>query len=357
LHFFLNAEAVILNRMTAFRFYGFSIKGRHMEFQQLEMFAAVVEEGGVSRAAERVFRTAPAVSIALTKLEEEFGVALFDRSDRHQLQLTQPGRMLYSYARRILELREEVSAAIKDGAHRRRGKLRIGTHESTSLYLLPALLRAFHEAHPEIKTEIICGPTERMLRALSNGAIDVALLGDVPEDNAFELRLIFQDRLVFILNPAHRLCGAGEVTVADLAEEFLIVQSTRSKLRQRLAQAFADAEASLNLAVENIAIEAMKRMVIDNLGIGFVPRMCVEEEIRQGTLAAISINGVRHDWDVSLVRRRGQKHSLPAQQFFELASAHAVAEPARPDSGERRARTAVTKSKAIILPKRKPAYC
>jgi DNA-binding transcriptional LysR family regulator len=296
-----------------------------MEFQQLEMFAAMVEEGSFSGAAERVFRTAAAVSIALAKLEGEFGVPLFDRSDRHHPQLTQPGRLFYSYARRILELRQEATAAIKEGAPRRRGKLRIGTHESASLYLLPSLLRPFHDAHPEVRTEIICGTTERLMRAVSNGAIDVALMGDVPDDNAFDQRLILQDQLVFIMNPSHRLCAMKEVTLLDLADEILIVQSTRSKLRQRLAQAFADAGTRLNFGVENIAIEAMKRMVMDNLGVGFVPRMCVEEELRQGRLAAISIKGVRQDWDISLVRRKADKHSAPSQNFFELACAKTAA--------------------------------
>jgi DNA-binding transcriptional LysR family regulator len=316
-------------------FYGLYRQGDFsMEFQQLEMFAATVEEGSVTRAAERVFRTAPAVSIALSKLEREFAVALFDRSDRQHPQLTQPGKLLYSYARRSLELRQEAAAALKDGAPGRGGKLRIGTHESASLYLLPSLLRPFHDAHPAIKTEIICGTTERLLRAVSNGAIDVALVGDAPDDAAFDRRLIVHDQLVFILNPAHRLCRLKEVSLADLAPEILIVQSTRSRLRQRLAQAFAEAGAALNLGVENIAIEAMKRMVIDNLGVGFVPRMCVEEELRQGTLAAISIKGVRENWDVSLVRRRGRKHSIPSQDFFELARLEVRGQtprPARPD--------------------------
>ena len=336
---------------------GFSVKGHSMEFQQLEMFTAVVEEGSVGLAAERVFRTTAAVSIALAKLEEEFGETLFDRSDRHQPQLTPPGRLLYSYARRILELRQEVTGAIKHGAQRRRGRLRIGTHESTSLYLLPSLLRPFHEAHPEIKTEIICGTTERLLRALSNGAIDVALIGDAPEDSTFEQKPIFQDQLIFILNPAHRLCGVHEATVADLSEEFLIVQSTRSKLRQRLAQAFAEAGIPLNLGVENIAIEAMKRMVSENLGIGFVPRMCVEQEIREGHLAEISIKGVRQDWNISLLRQRGQKHSLPSQKFFALACAAATPNQTRTRVGVHSNTTAVAKPKAIMLPRRKTAHC
>jgi DNA-binding transcriptional LysR family regulator len=320
-----------------------------MEFQQLEMFAAVVEEDGVSRAAERVYRTPAAVSIALTKLEEEFGVTLFDRSDRQQLQLTQPGSLLYSYARRILDLRQEATSSIKKGAQRRRGKLRIGTHESTSLYLLPALLRPFHAVQPEVKTEIICGTTERLVRALSHGAIDVALIGDAPEDAGLDRLLICRDQLVFIVNRDHHLCSAGAVTVADLADEFLIVQSARSKLRQRLAQAFADARTGLNLGVENIAIEAMKRMVTENLGVGFVPRMCVQEELQQGKLATVSVKGVRDDWDICLVRRREQEHSLASRKFFELARTAASASEFNPELGNRGNANEVKAPSAIML--------
>src|SRR5262249_49336034 len=139
--------------------FGFYVRRREviMEFQQLEMFAAVVEENSVSRAAERVCRTAPAVSIALRKLEDEIGTPLFDRSQRHNYQLTQAGRLLYSHATRILEMRRVATASIKDLTQSQNGTLRIGTHESTSLYLLPALIHAFNQVCPGFKTEVTCG--------------------------------------------------------------------------------------------------------------------------------------------------------------------------------------------------------
>lgn len=292
-----------------------------MEFQQLEMFAAVVEEGGVSRAAERVFRTAAAVSIALTKLEEEFGVKFLDRSDRSRTQLTQPGKLLYSYARRILDLRQEANSAIRDGAQRRREILRLGTHESTSLYLLLSLLRPFNAAHSEIKTEIICGNSERLVTALSNQTIDLALIGDAEDDPNYQRHLIARDGLVLITNPNHRLASLKEVGVSDLANEFLIVQSSRSKLRQRLTEAFAQTEIRFQPGVENIAIETIKLMVIENFGVGFVPRMCVQEELKRGELVAMSVNGVRSDWDLWLVRLKGERHSPAARTFFDLSLA------------------------------------
>lgn len=290
-----------------------------MEFQQLEMFAAVVEEGGVGRAAERVFRTAAAVSIALTKLEEEFGVKFLDRSDRSRTQLTEPGRLLYSYARRILDLRQAAASAIRDGAQHRREILRLGTHESTSLYFLLSLIRPFNAAYSHIKTEIICGSSERLLSALSNQTIDLALIGDAPDQPNYHRHLIARDHLVLITHPNHRLASLKqEVGVSDLADEFLIVQSARSKLRQRLVEAFAQIDIRFQPGVENIAIETIKLMVIENLGVGFVPRMCVQEELKRGELIAITVNGVRNDWDLSLVRLKDQRHSTAAKTFFDL---------------------------------------
>lgn len=293
-----------------------------MEFQQLEMFAAVVEEGGVGRAAERVFRTAAAVSIALTKLEEEFGVKFLDRSDRSRTQLTEPGRVLYSFARRILDLRQEANLAIRDDAQRRREILRLGTHESTSLYFLLSLIRPFNAAHSDIKTEIIGGSTERLLSALSNQTIDLALIGDAPDQPNYQRHLIARDRLVLITNPNHRLASLKQqVGVSDLANEFLIVQSARSKLRQRLVDAFAQSEIRFQAGVENIGIETIKLMVIENLGVGFVPLMCVQEELKRGELVALTVNGVRSDWDLWLVRLKGERHSTAARTFFDLSSA------------------------------------
>ena len=290
-----------------------------MEFQQLEMFAAVVEEGSVSRAAGRVCRTAPAVSIALRKLEEEMGAPLFDRSERHNYRLTASGKILYSFATRILEMRMEATAAVSEVRRGGRGILRIGTHESTSLYLLPSLIHAFNESHAGAKTEGVCGNSERLLRALGNRAIELALIGDAPDDPQLERQLITQDELVLITSPRHRLAGLKHVHVRDLAGELLIVQGTKSLLRERIVRAFQESDTSFNVSVENIAIEAIKRMVAEGLGIGFVPLMCVREEAARGLLIAIKVEGVNREWDLWLVRRKDRLLSSAAQAFVEVS--------------------------------------
>jgi DNA-binding transcriptional LysR family regulator len=287
-----------------------------MEFQQLQMFAAVAEEGTISRAAQRVCRTGPAVSIALKKLEDEMGTPLFERDDRHNHQLTASGKLLYEHAKRILDLRREAETAVKHSSHD--AILRIGTHESTSLYLLPSLMARLNETNPAIKTEVICGNADRLLLALANRDIELALIGDAPTDTELDSYLIKRDELVVIANPDHRLSKRQNISVADLRDEYLIVQGSKSHLRERIVQAMRASRIPFNIGVENVGIEAIKRMVINGLGIGFVPGMCVSEEVSNGNLVALKVDDLRTDWNISLVRRKDHSLSRIAREFVDL---------------------------------------
>jgi len=288
-----------------------------MEFQQLEMFAAVVEEGSISRAAQRVCRTGPAVSIALKKLEDELDTPLFERDDRHNHQLTASGKLLYEHARRILDLRREAETAVKHSSHD--ATLRIGTHESTSLYLLPFLMARVSKTHPAIKTEVICGNADRLLLALENRAIELALIGDAPADSEFDSYMVKKDELVVIAKPNHRLSKRQRISVADLRDEHFIVQGSKSLLRERIVQAMRASNTPFNFGVENVGIEATKRMVINGLGIGFVPTMCVSEEVTNGMLVALKVDDIRTDWNTSLVWRKDHSLSRIAREFVELS--------------------------------------
>ncbi|MGH9906165.1 MAG: LysR family transcriptional regulator, partial [Pyrinomonadaceae bacterium] len=318
----------------------------------------VVETGSVSRAAERVFRTAPAVSIALRKLEEEIGAPLFDRSERNNHRLTGTGRLLYSYASRILELRREASESIKSLNQTASGNLRLGTHESTSLYLLPSLVQAFSQDQPEAKIEVVCGNSERLLKALDDRTTELALIADAPEDAKFERQLILRDELALILGPKHRLAGADLIQVRDLANEFLIVQGPKSMLRERIVKAFRESETPFKVGVENIAIEAIKRMVAQGLGIGFVPLMCVREELAQGKLATVPLDGVSKDWDLWLVWRKDYSLSSAAKAFVDVSISRFPLVEDEPEHGRERKSERSSKSRQpFAMRPRKPIHC
>lgn len=147
-----------------------------MELMQLEMFVAVVEERSFLRAAERVFRTQPAVSIGLRKLEGRTGTPLLDRSHRRAGRLTPAGEVFYEYASRILSLRDEALSALKQEDCPCAGVLRIGVTRGEHFEWFAQLSTRFNSSYPEIRLEIVCDRPANFLRDLSERRMDIALL-------------------------------------------------------------------------------------------------------------------------------------------------------------------------------------
>ncbi len=293
-----------------------------MELMQLEMFVAVVEEGSVRAAAERVFRTQPAVSIAVSKLEREFEAPLFDRSKRYEYRLTQIGEALYHHATRMLSLRRETISAVGDIRNLRLGRLRIGANESISLHLLPQLAQSFLAEHSGIRMEVKCERSKSLLTDLKDRELDLALLSFRPEDKELDAKFILQDELVLITSSTHPFAAQGCVHIKDLGEQPLMVMdvSEPSPWHQKIAEAFLQSNAPLHLTIENAPIEAIKKMVAIGLGIGFVPLISVGEEKARGELAVVDVEGFHLERSVWLVRRRAVQ-SAAAKAFMQTAVA------------------------------------
>jgi DNA-binding transcriptional LysR family regulator len=294
-----------------------------MELMQLEMFVAVVEEGGVRAAAERVFRTEPAVSMAIRKLEEEIGTPLFDRSKRYAYRLTEAGEALFKYAKQILGLRKEAVSVLSDLCNARAGLLRIGAIESLSLHLFPEIARVFLKQHARIQIELRCGRSESLLTELKERKLDLALVSFKPQDTGLEAKFITQDELVLITSATHPLAKKTSVHIEDLAKESILVMdiSRPSPWHRKITDAFERSNAPLNLTLENAPIETIKKMVAIGIGIGFVPRISVREEIAAGELCIVPVKGFHQERSVWLVRRR-MVHSLAAKAFAQIAVAY-----------------------------------
>ncbi len=289
-----------------------------MELMQLEMFVAVVEEGSVHAAAERVFRTQPAVSMAIRKLEDRIGSPLFDRTKRHDYLLTPAGEVLYSYATRLLNLRNEAVAAIESLIKLRQGQLRIGANESTNSYLLPQLTQVFHQRYPNIKIEAVCQHTNGLIRQLKERRLDLALLAYLPEGHELEAQPLLRDEVVLITSPRHHLAARERVHVRELGKESVIVESQPSSVSEKVVEAFSSFETTLNIRVESATIDMIKKMVAKNAGVGFVPLMCVREEIARRELVSLPVEGFQQKRTLWAVRRREGPRSHAAEAFMQV---------------------------------------
>jgi DNA-binding transcriptional LysR family regulator len=291
-----------------------------VELMQLEMFVAIVEEGSVREAAEKVFRTQPAVSIGIRKLEEEIGAPLFDRSKRYEYRLTEPGEALYRYAKQMLGLRREAVSELTDLCNVRAGRLRIGANESISLHLFPQVAREFLAQHPGIHIELRCGRSEGLLAELKDRKLDMALLSFKPKDSDIEARFVTRDELVLITSPKHAFAVRGSIPLGDLAKESILLMdiSRPSPWHHKVTDAFVRCNAPLNLTLESAPIETIKKMVAIGLGVGFVPLISVREEILRGELGIVALDGFRQERSVWLARRKTVQ-SLAAKAFAQIA--------------------------------------
>jgi DNA-binding transcriptional LysR family regulator len=154
-----------------------------MELMQLEMFVAVVEERSFCGAAERVFRTQPAVSLALRKLERRIGAPLLDRSSRRRTRLTPTGELLYEYATRILALRDEALSSLKQEGCTSTGNLRVGVTSDGNFEWIPQITRTFNEQYPNARLEILYDRATRFFPELTARRLEIVLLSGRPKSD------------------------------------------------------------------------------------------------------------------------------------------------------------------------------
>jgi DNA-binding transcriptional LysR family regulator len=297
-----------------------------MELTQLEFFLMVVEQGSFSKAAVRVYRTQPAVSIAIRRLEEEIGAPLFDRSQKTPT-LTDAGELVYDYARRILALRDQAQDVVSELRSLKRGRVRIGANESTSLYILPHLILEYRERHPNVKVEIFRLVSERLPREVLDRNVDFALLAFQPVDSELESFPILQDELVLIMSPDDPLAKRESLKIQELGEQSFVAHNVKTASRNRVVEAFKQHQTPLNITLELATVETIKRFVQLKIGLAFVPRMCVAEELERGTLATVPVPELSYFRTLWVTHRRNSTLSHASAAFLEVLRQRATAIP------------------------------
>ena len=291
-----------------------------MDFSQLEIFLSIAQEKSFSRAAEKMLRTQPAISIAIKRLEEELGETLFDRSSKAGT-MTEAGRILHSYAQRILNLRDEANSAISELRGMYRGRLTIGANESTSLYLLPPLLIQYRQQHPRIKIEVYRNVSERIPNEVLERNLDFGFLTFDPQHPMLQSLEVFHDELVLVVNPKHPLAKKKGVTVRELGQESFVAHNVKTPARARIFDFFAQNRTPLNISIELATLDTIKEFVKRNVGIAILPRLSVREEINSQQLIEVPVKGMKIEKTLRIVYRRELTLSHAAKSFLEIVKA------------------------------------
>ncbi len=302
-----------------------------MNTDLLRLFETVIEEGSFSKAGQRLFRSQPAVSQAVKRLEEDLGAQLLDRSSR-ALRLTDSGRAAASFARRFLSLERELRLRLEELRDLRSGKLTIGANESTALYLL-GHVAAYRRRHPGIDVELRRSLSSRIPEAVLDGSLELGAISYDPGDPRLLSIKLYEDGLTFVVSPQHRFADQRQVSIRELGGEVFIAHNVVSPYRARVIESFRKHQVQLNMPVEMPTIETIRRLVQRNLGVAFLPKMCVERQILSGSLREVAVREIFMERTIRLVRPTRRKLSRASLAFLELVAGSRPA-AASPPGGE-----------------------
>lgn len=287
-----------------------------MELYSLRVFLAVANEKSFSRAAEKLLRTQPAVSLSIQRLEQSLGEKLIDRSAK-ELLLTDAGHIVLEYARRFDNLQGDLENALAELRDKSAGRLIIGANESSTLYLL-GHIEDFRRRYPRIKVQVRRSLSSQIPAELIDGGLELGILTYDPEDERLVSRVIYTDHLSFVVSPRHRLAERAEVSITELGAETFIAHNVVSPYRAMVIREFHRHKTPLNMDLEMPTIEAIRKMVERNEGVAFLPRMCVEEELGHGLLREVKVKELQVERKIRLVypARRALSHATEA--FLEM---------------------------------------
>lgn len=259
-----------------------------MDLVQLEHFLAVAQAGTFTRAAEQVFRTQPALSLSVKKLELSLGATLFSRNNG-EVALTEAGKLLERYAYRLVKLRDEATRAIAQLQNLGSGTLSLAAHESAALYLLPGPILKFLKLFPDVKASVHRARLDEIPRMVLEREVQIGFVKDRPAFQELESLDVHSDSMVLIASPGHFLVDRPKVSLKDLDGLPFVVHHLCSSTEEVVLRLFRQDGIRCHVIAELWSFENIKSFVAQGVGLAIVPRITVTEELQSGLLRELPL--------------------------------------------------------------------
>lgn len=292
-----------------------------MNLNHLAILLAIAEEKTITKAADRLMISQPAVSKQIRIFERNLGVQLLEREAR-KIRLTHAGQVLASYGRKIFDLDTEAERAIREIRGLSRGRLAIGASTTIGTYLLPEVFVQFRKKHPQIETTFEIGSSPAIYRRLSEGALDVAFTETPPSDPQLVARTFASDRLVAIAKPGHPIFGHKKVSARTLCKEAFVVRATGSDTKSFVERALSRRGLEINAVMAFDTTEAIKRAVAAGIGVAIVSHLSISLELKARTLATLQVSDLRIRRPLYQVRRKSAPTDGLLESFMQILNSH-----------------------------------
>ena len=275
-----------------------------LNLKQLKVFYYAAKHLSLTRAAEELFVTQPAVAMQLKSLEAHLQTALFVRKN-NRLELTEAGSLLFRYSERMVQIAHEAERALIDLKQTTGAILRIGATKTLARHLMPSYIPSFQELHPEIHIQLGDGSSRELMDSVLAGRIDLAIVGRV----AYEPDLDFlpfpgheADELMLTVTPSHPFATRQRVTLTQISGESFIMLQQGSGTRQTVERAAQERGVHLRVLLEAGSPDFIKDLILKGVGLSILSIVSFDDEVRQGTLVGVpfSDGGLHVNLDILL---------------------------------------------------------
>ena len=288
-----------------------------MEFRQLSTFVSIVKLGGFTKAAQQLGYAQSTITGHIQLLEQELGAVLFERIGK-VTKLTKEGERFFAYAEQLLKISAEAKELI-GSSKSPQGQLTIGVPESLCMYRLSGILQMFRTQFPKVEIQFKFGSYDCFRSHLRQNSIDVAFFLERPcSEQDFITQVLFEEPMAVISSPDHALASREGVAPMDLNDQRLVLTENGCSYRRLFESILVQTGVKAASVMAISSNEVIKKFVGDGWGIGFLPRIVVQDELNKGSLALLNWTGPPFAVQAQLVYHRDKWLSPSLQAFLNL---------------------------------------
>lgn len=295
-----------------------------MNINYFKTFVTVVEEKSFSEAAKILKISQPAISFQIQSLEKRFGEALLDRSGV-KIELTSAGKVFLDYARKIVNLNQNLEDAIDQLRETVRGELKLEASTIPGEYVVPKILGRFKERYPLVEISLEISDTGKVIQKTFDHRIDIGFIGALPPKKFKNIKAtkFATDRLVLVLPKDHSLSTKKPISIRDLLDQPFILREEDSGTRRTFEKALKKKRLNLNdfkVVMELGSNQAILSAVEAGLGVSVLSAWAAEKTQKLGEVESASISDLELERDLYIIYDIGRPQSHPQKAFLEIAS-------------------------------------
>jgi LysR family transcriptional regulator, low CO2-responsive transcriptional regulator len=289
---------------------------RPYTFKQIQTFMEVARQKSVSKAAERLFVTQPAVSMQIRQLEDAFGLALIEPMGRN-IRLTHAGEAFLTHAIAAMGQLKDLEAHMAEHVGLKKGRIDLAV-VSTAKYFIPMLLVRFGKLFADIDIQLKIDNRENILGLLARNEADLVVMGRAPADMDCQATPFATNPLTIVAPPNHVLVRRKKLPFSALADHRFVVREEGSGTRAAMERLFAQHKTPMNVVMEMPSNETIKQAVMAGMGLSFLSMRTVRHELASGHIALVDIEGLPQVGNWYVTHMSHKKLSPAAQAFKEF---------------------------------------